>query len=695
MNIQNAITIDLMRPGITRRTYAVEGDSGTRTVQLLLRRGDEEWTVPDGTAASVVYSKSDGTSGWYDTLPDGAQACTIDGSTITVALAPQMMAVSGIVAAAVILRDGDGNRLSTFDFLIDVRSSPADDTAIGDYYNLRFGMSMEELQAWIDQTEQTVDGTVRFSQVQELSEEQQAQARENIGAVSADEVSGAIEKAVGSGSSSHIPDYWEDHINSRIKTIKALQDAGGRDTVSFAVLTDMHHYSNLGKNAPLLARKIMDECGIKYALVLGDTQNRGSWVTKALAEAEFEAVDEMLAPIEDRMLRTQGNHDGSWGAALNGVPYPYNYTPEELYNRIYRKSHTLDGIHIDDTGTACYVDDDAAKFRYIVLNSHCNAYEENEDGSARFNNRNVFRFTQSQYDMVVDALSNMPEGYSVAVFAHVPISNAYADLFGNDHVMMRGLLKAYKFKASYTESFAGTDWDGAAYTNLAGTIAKDVRLSSSGEEKASEGAVITDYIACSAGDILQVKNLDIISEYLPDGVNSPAIAVYDSGKKFLSTIYPKSYTAAFMKEDGVTEYLLFTNNSGEQIGLTDPAYIRVCGIPVDGADVIVTINEVITETDSCYDAVYVSADFSEAKGEFVGYFSGHMHQDCVYPHSDWGIDIITTRCDAQEEDNSTLNAERVAGTTTEQSFDVFTVNTKERRIYATKIGAGDDRQIDY
>lgn len=196
MNIQNTIIIDLTRPGITHRTYAVEGDSGTRTVQLLLRQGDAEWTVPDGAAASVVYRKSDGTSGWYDALPDGTQAYTVDGSAITVTLAPQMMAVSGVVAAAVILRDEDGNQLSTFDFLIDVRSSPADGLVSKNYFNLQEDAFSGELVMWLDQLEQTLNGAVQFAQAQELTQEQQSQARENIGAVSADSIAEVVEQAV-------------------------------------------------------------------------------------------------------------------------------------------------------------------------------------------------------------------------------------------------------------------------------------------------------------------------------------------------------------------------------------------------------------------------------------------------------------------------------------------------------------------
>lgn len=51
--------------------------------------------------------------------------------------------------------------------------------------------------------------------------------------------------------------------------------------------------------------------------------------------------------------------------------------------------------------------------------------------------------------------------------------------------------------------------------------------------------------------------------------------------------------------------------------------------------------------------------------------------------------------DAKEENTTALKNERVAGTTTEQSFDVFTVNKAEKKIFATKIGAGADRVINY
>jgi hypothetical protein len=152
------------------------------------------------------------------------------------------------------------------------------------------------------------------------------------------------------------------------------------------------------------------------------------------------------------------------------------------------------------------------------------------------------------------------------------------------------------------------------------------------------------------------------------------------------------------------EYLGFENGiyTYKCYGGDDPNAHTITGFrfamptPENPSDVIITVNEEIVEGGAVgggYDAVSVDCDFSNAKGELVGYFAGHVHNDRV--HDSYGFNIVTTRCDAREEHTDTLRNERVEGTTTEQSFDVFTVNKAERKIYATKIGAGADREISY
>lgn len=154
MKITKTITIDLARAPDHPRILAVEGDAGSRAVEIRLKANLEPWPVPEEATVSLVYQKPDGTSGWYDTLPDGSSCCAIDGNVVTLELAPQVLTVEGTVSAALVLRDASGNQLTTFGFLIQVLSSPGDTESSRDYYNLKVVASIEELTARLDALEQ-------------------------------------------------------------------------------------------------------------------------------------------------------------------------------------------------------------------------------------------------------------------------------------------------------------------------------------------------------------------------------------------------------------------------------------------------------------------------------------------------------------------------------------------------------------
>ena len=492
-----------------------------------------------------------------------------------------------------------------------------------------------------------------------------------------------------------IPHYWLEHLNSRINDIKALQDSGGKDCFSFVVLADMHWGSNLGKRSPQLIKCIMEKCGIKKCLILGDTQSRGAWSTKAKAEAEFEETAKALSIISGK-LRTQGNHDGSWGT-FEGKSYAYNFLPNEIYNRIYRNVYAENPYaKTDETGTAYYVDDDTDKVRYIMLNTHCNAYVENEDKTIKYNNMKTFRFGQSQYDFLCnDALATVPEGYSVIIGGHAPISNQYADLFGGtegDAKTMRGVLTAYRNKATYSREWAGTAGGGVAYKNLADTTSNDwkagYRLNSSGIATAYEECVTTNYIPVKDYDVVRVKGINLLEAtggYVC-GYNADKTKVGNS-MKFAT--YPELLTKI---SDNEYEFNTLGLAAYDETG--ELAYVRFSGSLTDNAEaVVIAVNEEIIETEHGYDYVNINADFTQAKGELVGYFSGHTHADYINNKSDWGVNIITHSCDAKEENDNSID--RVIGTISEQSFDVVTVNKITNTIHITKIGAGSDRSVLY
>ena len=357
-----------------------------------------------------------------------------------------------------------------------------------------------------------------------------------------------------------IPDYWENHISEKIKAVQTLHKNYGKDCFSFVALADMHYNANLGKKSPLLAKRIMDECAIKYAYSLGDISNQGAVTEKDLVIKECEDIEKMIAPIRDRLLMVQGNHDGAYGqldqdgnGTIEGTEYYcYNLTPGEMHQWLFRKVGLVGDVYFDESGTAYYVDDTASRVRYITLNCNCLDYALNEDGSAKYNTMRMFRFTQKQYDFLLDAfVDGLDERWNIVVGAHVPLDGTEGPAWGTasvrEYTLMKDFLTAFKNKTSFNGSFAGT---------------------------------------------------------------------------------------------------------------------------------------------SGFDAVTVTADFTTAKANFVGYFCGHLHDDYHKPAETYGIDMIGIASDRSREGMT-------AGTTTEQSFDVVTVDTKNRKIYCTKIGFGEDREIDY
>lgn len=505
-----------------------------------------------------------------------------------------------------------------------------------------------------------------------------------------------------------IPSYWQEHIEGKISAINALQTKGGKDCFSFIVMTDMHYPSNLGKNSPLLAKKILDECSIKYALCLGDLQTRGCHTTKELLLAENEAIEEMLSPVRNRLLQTEGNHDGSYGfldrdgdgeynntdASGNLKPeaeretYVNNLTPAELHSAIYRKVGVVGNVCFDERGSGYYVDDTANKVRYIVLNTQCNDYELQEDGTSLYPKMWLMRFTQSQFDLVIEALNNIPaDNWNVVVAGHCPLWQEIGD-----KDIMTGVLNAYKNKTAYSGEYAGTA-KGVSYTNLAKPLSDNTtdtsnwingyRISSGGVS-AQSGKTVTNKIYATTGDVVRIKGVDFIA-------NADRAGQWLSDDTFNEAEYVSAMPNAYWSyelENGNTHK--FTVLQG---GAATTGYVRFTfDTPANPENIIITVNEEIAEG-SGYDAVLVNCDFSNAKGSLVGYFAGHVHYD--HNAVTGGVPVITTRCDAKEENTAELKAERIAGTVTEQSFDVFTVNKAEGKIYATKIGAGEDRVISY
>ena len=85
--------------------------------------------------------------------------------------------------------------------------------------------------------------------------------------------------------------------------------------------------------------------------------------------------------------------------------------------------------------------------------------------------------------------------------------------------------------------------------------------------------------------------------------------------------------------------------------------------------------------------------YSNVKATLIGVLAGHNHADYSTTETTNGYLLVTTTCDTKSNELSGLT--RTVGTITEQAFDVIHIDTKNKKMYATRIGAGGNREWNY
>ena len=135
--------------------------------------------------------------------------------------------------------------------------------------------------------------------------------------------------------------------------------------------------------------------------------------------------------------------------------------------------------------------------------------------------------------------------------------------------------------------------------------------------------------------------------------------------------------------------VLCTHESPVYIGDDAPNFEIVCGI-INAFRHHTSFNceKHFEKEISHYDAK-ISVDFTGKGGNFAVWVSGHVHKDMVC-YVD-GILVVSSICDCLSESYP----DKVPGTDTEQSFDIFTIDKENHNVYATRIGYGKDREFEY
>lgn len=280
----------------------------------------------------------------------------------------------------------------------------------------------------------------------------------------------AQEAADSIGGGYTVPDYWQSAVDSAIASVKAAQDAGGVECVTFAYFSDLHQQvSNptmaaYTENIGNITAAVMDACNIPLCLMAGDTAENACPSTEAEPLADLEAAAEVLAPIGyEKLMQIRGNHDDVYGSS--GSTYYVNKIDQaKIWNRIFRAQAQDFRRVFGGDGSYFYIDNEPQKTRFICLNSYFYGGEPITDGTTYGMNAG-YGAAQLEW-LASEALPTDREGWSVVIASHTPP----ATINGTDYLaqlwdgaLFVGIVTAYCNKASYSGTYASsTEWKDAA-----------------------------------------------------------------------------------------------------------------------------------------------------------------------------------------------------------------------------------------
>lgn len=150
-----------------------------------------------------------------------------------------------------------------------------------------------------------------------------------------------------------LPDYWKTYLDTKIDSVKSLVETSD-DT--FAFVTDIHSPNN-ALYSPAIIKHLQKYADVSKVMVGGD------FITSASsARAATDMIDAWADGAENNWMFTRGNHDSNYQGTGD-------VTCKAFYERYIKPNKNMIPMQVGKA--TYYVDDETAKFRYIVLDT-CN-----------------------------------------------------------------------------------------------------------------------------------------------------------------------------------------------------------------------------------------------------------------------------------------------------------------------------------
>jgi len=161
MMIHHNITLDLVEPVQQPRILVKQGDTLTHSLRITLTEAGVPW-LPPADAAPVLRwfaldpGSGESARGIYDTLPDGVHAWVLAENQLDFVIAPQLLALPGIVQGDIAFIQGE-KTLATFNFEFYVNPVPTSgvEPEILPYYRVA---TLEQINAALEEIRQAQAG---------------------------------------------------------------------------------------------------------------------------------------------------------------------------------------------------------------------------------------------------------------------------------------------------------------------------------------------------------------------------------------------------------------------------------------------------------------------------------------------------------------------------------------------------------
>ena len=218
-----------------------------------------------------------------------------------------------------------------------------------------------------------------------------------------------------------VPDYYENHIASKIEEIRSNMMDVGRNGETFVFITDLH-WENNNKNSPALVARLLDELNINLLVCGGDLINQSTNVT--LMEQTMNLCVRSFNFKNTFFPCAFGNHDNN---SNMGLDPQYHFTSDGVY-ALMQKQAENHVTYITTDKFNFYFDVMATKTRFIVVDTWVNG-------------------SFDKYDELINCLINTPSGYHIVIVAHWLMGERQKTTFA---LNLESIIDAYNAKTSYT-----------------------------------------------------------------------------------------------------------------------------------------------------------------------------------------------------------------------------------------------------